>query len=183
MRIKKRIFLPIVLIVSVLLLLLIGGRFLLRAVYPLKYADTVNRYAEEYDLPPSLVYGVIHTESHFNETAVSPAGAKGLMQIVDSTFEWVLQKLGEEDGDVYDVDTNIRCGTKLLRILSDEFAYTETVLAAYNAGIGNVSKWLANKDYSDDGETLHTIPIKETENYVKRVLKAQKMYQNLYDIK
>ncbi len=181
MRIKKRIVLPIVLVLC-LLFVWIGGRVFLTVVYPLKYADTVNAYAKEYDLPPSLVYGVIHTESHFNETAVSSAGAKGLMQIVDSTFDWVLQKLGEDEGDVFDVDTNIRCGTKLLRILSDEFAYTETVLAAYNAGIGNVSKWLGNQDYSNDGETLHTIPIKETENYVKRVLNAQKMYQNLYDI-
>ncbi len=181
MRIKKRIFLPVLLIVSVLLLLF-GGRVLLTVVYPLKYTDTVNRYVEEYDLPPSLVYGVIHTESHFDETAISSVGAKGLMQIMDSTFDWVLQKLGEEEGDVFNADTNIRCGTKLLRILSDEYTHTETVLAAYNAGIGNVSKWLANEEYSDDGETLHTIPIEETRNYVKRVLNAQKMYQNLYDI-
>lgn len=181
MRIKKRIVVPIA-VVLCLLLALLGSRTFLTTVYPMKYADMVNAYAEEYDLPPSLVFGVIHTESHFNETAVSSAGAKGLMQIVDATFEWVLQKLGEEEGDVFDAETNIRCGTKLLRILSDEFAHTETVLAAYNAGIGNVSKWLKNEEYSSDGETLHTIPIKETENYVKRVLNAQKIYQNLYDI-
>lgn len=181
MRIKTRIFVPII-VVLCLLLVLLGNHTLFKIIFPLKYVDTVNHYAEEYDLPSSLIYGVIHTESHFNETAVSSAGAKGLMQIVDTTFDWVLKKLGEEEGDVFDAETNIRCGTKLLRILSDEFTCTETVLAAYNAGIGNVSKWLENEEYSSDGETLHTIPNKETENYVKRVLNAQKMYQNLYDI-
>lgn len=176
-------------IVIILLVIAIGipalhygyGQYL-RSSYPLSYIDQVNFYADQFELPPSLVYGVIYTESHFDPDAVSSAGAKGLMQLMDSTFEWVLEMLGEEDGDVFDPETNIRCGTKVLDILNDELENTETVLAAYNAGIGNVRKWLQDSQYSNDGKTLHTIPFPETREYVMRVLEAQKMYQTLYEI-
>lgn len=182
----KNRLIPLLALVCVIVvgfpLLQYGYRRYLKAAYPLHYSEHVSAYAAEFELPESLVYGVIHTESRFDPEAVSSAGAKGLMQITDPTFEWILSKLGETTGDVFDPQTNIRCGTKTLAILSDEFDHTETILAAYNAGIGNVTKWLSNSDYSHDGVTLHTIPFAETRDYVARVLQAQKMYQTLYEI-
>ena len=69
-----------------------------------------------------------------------------------------------------------------MQILLKQFDGLETALAAYNAGSGNVSKWLKNPQYSTDGVTLKEIPITETKNYVERVLKAQKRYQTLYEL-
>lgn len=158
-----------------------GYRSYLRAAYPLKYTEEVSACAAEFEIPESLIYAVIYTESRFNAQAVSPAGAKGLMQLTDSTFQWILSKLGESDGDIFDPPTNIRCGTKTLAVLHSEFDDLKTILAAYNAGSGNVTKWLQNREYSHDGVTLHTIPFAETREYVVRVLNAQKQYQTLYE--
>ena len=179
----------IVITVAVCAACLVGVRFgcqaLLHAVYPLKYEELVEKYAAEYGLEPSLVYGVIHTESRFKPDAQSSAGAKGLMQLMDATYKWVQTRIpGEPEPAerVFDPEVNIRCGCKALEIVFKQFKVTETALAAYNAGSGNVGKWLKNTEYSDDGVTLKYIPIGETRNYVKRVLKAQKMYQTIYGI-
>ena len=182
----KKWVMDIALLLAILIvaipLLRLGYLHFLKQAYPLAYTQEVMTYAEQFDLPPSLILGVIHTESQFNPQAQSHAGAKGLMQLVDVTFEWTQSKLGESGGDVFDPDTNIRCGTKLLSYLYGEFEVPETALAAYNAGIGNVRNWLKDSRYSADGKTLHTILFSETDNYVKRVVKAQTMYQTLYDL-
>ncbi len=160
-----------------------GYQAYLKAAYPLKYEEIVTKYAEENALPPSLVYAVIHTESRFNEQAVSSAGAKGLMQLMDATYTWVQTRIPGDDEPlerVFDPEVNIRCGCKVLEIVMSQFDHTETALAAYNAGSGNVSKWLKNSEYSDDGVTLKYIPVEETREYVVRVLKAQEMYQTMY---
>ena len=185
---KKRIR-RVMIAVAVLAVCVLGVHFgyqaFIKVVYPLKYEELVEKYAEEYGLEPSLVYGVIHTESHFQPDAQSPVGAKGLMQLMDATYEWVQTRIpGEPEPSerVFDPEVNIRCGCKVLQIVLGQFDVTETALAAYNAGSGNVGKWLENSEYSDDGKTLKYIPVEETRNYVKRVLKAQKMYQTIYGI-
>ncbi len=160
-------------------------RTYLKAAYPMRYEEIVTTYAEQNDVPPSLVYAVIRTESHFRPDAVSPVGAKGLMQLMDGTYTWIQTKLpGEPEPAerVFDPEVNIRCGTKLLAVLGEAFDNTETVLAAYNAGIGTVEGWLKDKRYSADGKTLVNIPIEETNTYVKRVLSAKAQYQALYDM-
>ena len=171
-----------VLIVASAVLLRMGYRYYVKISYPLVYTEQVTANAERFGLPPSLIYGVIHTESRFDPQAESHAGAKGLMQLMDSTFDWTQSKLGESDGDVFDPDVNIRCGTKLLSFLCGEFEVTETALAAYNAGIGNVRNWLKDSRYSADGKTLHTIPFSETAAYVESVLSAQTMYRTFYGL-
>ncbi len=172
--------------------LVIGGVLLhgaykafLKAAYPLKYESIVSAYAEEYDLPPSLIYAVIHTESHFDENAESYVGAKGLMQLMDSTYEWIQTKFPDDPEPldrIFEPEINIRCGAKVLDVLHDMFENSETAIAAYNAGNGTVSKWLEDPAYSADGKTLTHIPFEETANYVKRVLSAKERYQTLYGI-
>ncbi len=171
--------------------LIVGGIFLVRwgydtyqrVTYPLEYEEYVTRYAAEYELPPSLVYAVIRTESHFDPRAVSSAGAKGLMQLMDVTYQWVQWRLSEEadtTADVFDPGTNIRYGCHYLQYCVSQFSDLRTAIAAYNAGVGRVSGWLEDSRYSDDGESLSAIPLEETRNYVESVLEAQTIYQTLY---
>ena len=71
-------------------------------------------------------------------------------------------------------------GCYYLSYLIEKYGNTDTALAAYNGGMGNVSKWLADKRYSLDGKTLYKIPYAETEKYVKRVKAFVKIYEKLY---
>lgn len=191
--VKKR-RLPVWLEVLVLLALVAGAVFLLRAgyrqymtaAYPLRYQQVVDECAAQYGLHPSLVYAVIRTESGFDPKAVSPAKARGLMQLTKDTFEWAQRRVpytgdAEEDA-LFDPQTNIRYGVLVLHLLGEQFEDEDTILAAYNAGMGNVSRWLADAAYSDDGVTLREIPYPETRNYVQRVRDAQAMYRKLYDL-
>lgn len=182
----KRVVVGIVAAFVLLVLAILGLHFgqeqLLKQAYPVKYDDLVEKYAAEYEVSPSLIYGVIRCESSFDPKAVSSANAKGLMQLTDDTFEWTLYRLGETSGDVFDPETNVRSGVKLLQYLLQKYENEQTALAAYNAGGGNVDKWLKDTAYSADGKALHTIPFAETREYVKRVDKAKTMYQTLYGI-
>ncbi len=177
----------LMLIISLGVLLLRNGlTHYYAAVYPLKYEQAVTAAAQESGLPPSLIYAIIHTESGFNAQAISSANAKGLMQLTDDTFQWALDRAGEENkytaDALYTPDINIRYGVYVLTLLGEQFDNTETVLAAYNAGQGNVNQWLADTRYSTDGKTLNAIPFPETANYITRVRDTQKRYQELYSM-
>ena len=153
-------------------------------VYPRKYSEHVIKYAEDFGVPESIVYAVIKTESDFDRNAVSSADtpAIGLMQLTEETYDWVATKLKESPSAfaIYDPETNIRYGVWYLSYLYGRFENWDTAFAAYNAGPGNVSKWLKDPEYSDDGETLKYIPFKETRNYVKKVNDAKAEYESLY---
>jgi soluble lytic murein transglycosylase len=156
-----------------------------KASYPKKYEEFVEKYASEYNVPEYVIYAVIDTESGFDPNARSSAGAFGLMQMIPSTLKFLAsdEHLDEdvEFDDLADPETAIRYGTYYLRYLKDKFGDWNTVLAAYNAGEGKVSKWLKDERYSSDGKTLHTIPIAETENYVKKVNNEIGIYRILYE--
>lgn len=175
-------------LLTVLLFVLpvIGGVWLLRTLYPLSYEQEVRSAAEKYGISPSLVYAVIHTESGFDPEARSSAGAVGLMQVTPPTMEWALMRSGvsgtPDEKMLTDPAFNIEIGTCVLHLLGEQFNERDTVLAAYNAGMGHVQTWLSDTAYSADGQTLHTIPFEETANYVKKVHRAQKIYQRLYGI-
>lgn len=150
--------------------------------YPVEYSAAVEDAAAEFDVPKELIYAVIHTESGFRADARSRAGAKGLMQIIDSTNVWIAQKMGEEavENDVFVPGINIRRGTWYLAYLHRQFGTWREAVAAYNAGYGRVKGWLDDRAYSADGMTLTQIPIKETREYVERVFRARDIYAELY---
>ena len=150
-------------------------------LYPLKYKEEVLSCCQEYGLNPYLIFSVIKTESSFNEKAVSDKGAKGLMQITDSTAKYIAKLMGVREYDIYSPKTNIRFGCYYIKILRDRFMIEETALCAYNAGEGNVSKWLKNKEYSLDGVNLSLVPYKETEQYIKKIYKSSAKYEKLYE--
>jgi len=154
---------------------------LAKRLFPLKYQDVIEESAIEYGLETDLVLGVIYAESGFKENA-SSGKAHGLMQISQSTGEWILNKMGEEylPEKLYQPEINIRMGCFYLSYLIDHYKNIETALAAYNAGMGNVSSWLEDKKYSKDGITLTEIPYSETAKYVRRVRSLRKIYKILY---
>ena len=148
--------------------------------YPVKYKDYVLEYSNEFDIDSKMVFATIKVESGFNKNAVSSAGAKGLMQITDSTCDFIAEKLQVYNYDIFNEQTNIRFGCYYLRYLIDKFEDWTVVLCAYNAGEGKVSNWLNTAEYSDNGKTLTKIPYKETEEYVKKINKSFEKYKNLY---
>ena len=185
---KKGCFRTVLMIVLFAVLLVTLGPRLIRLgmkqIYPQKYTEIVQNNAVRYNLDSQLVYAVIYTESKFRENAVSPAGANGLMQLTEETYDWVRTFSGApaaDSGDIYTPENNIGIGCALLRYLWDYYGSLDVALSAYNAGMGNVSGWLKNKEYSRDGKTLDEIPFPETKKYVERVHRAQDIYRRLYE--
>lgn len=185
-RVLLLFLLAAVILAGLCTLLFAGYRQYLRTAYPLKYEDIIFEMSKEYDVTPSLICAVICTESHFIPTAESHAGAVGLMQMTPETFAWAQMRAGIKDtvpaSALTDPAVNIRYGTFTLKLLHEMFEDPVAALAAYNAGQGNVTRWLADASCSADGVHLDSIPYKETADYVKKVKNAQTMYKQLYDI-
>lgn len=158
--------------------------FIARNTYlPNEYSNSIEKYSAEYNLNPNLVRAVIKTESSYNPMAVSNMGAYGLMQITDQTGYYIASNIGMGNFNqpmLYNPDINIQLGCWYLRNLINEFGNVNTALAAYNAGRGNVAKWLENPEYSSNQEELTKIPFKETANYVKKVNFYEKLYTICY---
>jgi len=151
--------------------------------FQIKYKDSINKYCKEYGVDKYLVYAMIKQESNFNNEAVSSAKARGLMQMTEDTFNWLKPQLGESSttfDDLFDADTNIRYGVFFISVLQKNFPEQNTVVAAYNAGMNITREWLQDSNYSNDGSTLHTIPYKETSNYVIVVDSNYKKYLDIY---
>lgn len=148
------------------------------------YQDLIEKYAAEYNLQPAFVTAIIRCESSFNTRAESSVGARGLMQMMPDTAEWVGGKL-RDDFDyerLWQAEDNIRYGCWYLNYLSELFRGDPVMIAAaYHAGQGEVWSWLGNPDYSPDGVTLQleSFPEGNTKTYVGRVTKAYGIYQAL----
>lgn len=173
------------LLVLIAVLVVAQGRDVwLKITHPFKYEQIVRNYAHEYRLDPLLVAAVINVESKFDPNAESNKGAKGLMQLMDETALWGSGETGMktfESEQLFIPEINIRLGCWYLsRLLSQYDGNTAIALAAYNGGSGNVAKWLQDPLYSKDGKNLETIPFRETDAYVERVMKQYASYQELY---
>lgn len=147
--------------------------------FPLKHYDIIQKYSEKYDLDPAFVCAVIKTESNFREDAESPKGARGLMQLMPETIDWAVTKIPIKNfsyTNVEEPEYNIQIGCWVLSYLNTQLGDEKLTIAAYNAGIGNVNKWLEDEKYSSDGANLHSIPFAETEKYVEKV----ELYKNVY---
>lgn len=123
-----------------------------------RYSREIERASYEHDVDPALVRAVIHAESSFNPYAVSPKGARGLMQLMPSTA----RMLGVRNS--FSPESNIRGGTKYLSQLLKRFPNEAHAIAAYNAGSVPVTKYKGVPPYA------------ETREYVKRVLSLKKQY-------
>lgn len=174
-----RIIVMILLLVMLLYVAFVWSNTEIKRRLPIKYEEYVTKYAEECGVDPYLVYAIISAESSFRPTVESSAGAVGLMQMMPKTAQWLTEKYDLPAGELTDPETSIRLGCYMLQYLSGKFGDDRTcLLAAYNAGEGNVAQWL--EKYSDDGKTLTTIPFRETSNYVKKVTARYEIYQDVY---
>lgn len=153
--------------------------------YPLSYQMLIKKYSDEFNVDPYLIAAIINVESKYDKNAISKKDARGLMQISPITGKWASEELNIDDFDVedlFDPELNIMIGCWYLSILSQEFDNNlPLMLAAYNAGSGNVVKWLQDEKYSDDGESLKDIPFAETKDYVKKVQRNISIYRVLYE--
>lgn len=163
-----------------------GAGEITKTVFPRKYTTWVEQYAEENQLPLDLVYAIVYCESRFDPNAVSSVGARGLMQLMEPTFDWVKQRLdGEEKADyddMFDPETNIKYGCRLFGLLLEEFETVPNALCSYHAGWGIAHKWLQDKEISPDGENIENIPYKDTAHYVDKVMRTAEIYRKLYDL-
>lgn len=182
-RIRKR-FKRAIILVSIIFIAITLGLIVLITKYPLAYRNIIVKYSEKHEIDPYLVASIINVESKYDKFALSPKEAKGLMQISPQTGQWSSEILEIENyngEDLFDPDLNIKMGTWYINRLFKEFnGNLDLVLAAYNAGSGNVNKWLVDEEYSRDGVSLHKIPFKETEDYLVRVKNSYKVYSNVY---
>lgn len=170
-------------IAAILVICIIASTTLYVIFFPLKYYDTVKKYANEYNLEPLRVMAIIKAESNFNKQAKSMKNAYGLMQITESTAKWAKDEMGinyNGVNDLKDEDYNIKMGCWYLDYLRKEFGRWDLIIASYNGGPGNVKKWLNNDQYSKSGTTLDNIPFSETDKYVKKVNTNYKIYKLLY---
>ncbi len=177
-------FLILILLLIIAVIALQNIRWIARTIYPIHYYDLIEKYSKKYKIDPYLVAAIIKNESRFNSNAISKKNAKGLMQIAPITGEWASKKLGISnytEDMLFQPELNIRFGVWYLNVLKQEFGdNVELIIAGYNAGNGNVKKWLNNPKYSKDGKTLHKIPFNETRVYKKKVLRDYKIYTKIY---
>ncbi len=143
-----------------------------RLAYPLPFEDLVIRAAADYDLDPYFLLAVMREESRYRPAVVSWAGARGLMQIMPSTGRDIAARKGAdfEVGDLFDPEINIRFGAFYLRAMLDMFGGDlDRALAAYNAGPGNVQRWVGSSLASDERGFPVAITFVETREYITRV--------------
>lgn len=151
------------------------------ALYPRHYQAIVENNALAYDIPKELLYAIIRTESSFDPDAESHAGARGLMQLMPHTYEWIAWRLEEPHNPslITEPGHNIRYGCYLLSYFYQKYENWDHVLAAYNAGDGNVDKWLNDPAYCQNGK-LVAIPFPETSQYLQKIRDAWDIYIELY---
>ena len=154
--------------------------------YPLDYREEIQRVSREYNLSPALIASVIRNESSFRPMVESSVGARGLMQIMPETAEWIAHKLKVDNysfDQLYTPETNIRFGCWYLNYLSTLFHGDPLcVVCAYHAGQGEISSWLSNPSISSDGLTMSVdrLPDGPTKTYAGRVTRDYGIYQAKY---
>ena len=184
---NKVIIIALFLVLIVVLLGPIGfGEKMMKIMYSKKYENLVVIYSEKYQVDSDLIFALIKAESNFNSSAVSGKGAKGLMQLMEETAKDVSKKTDlkiepDEIGEkLLQADVNIELGTKYISILLEKYNNTAIALTAYNGGIGTVDNWIEKGVIKKDGEDIQNIPYKETNNYVRKILRDYKIYKKLY---
>lgn len=179
-----KIFIKFIAVIIVFIFISIGGIFITKEViYPKKYQSIISNMSDKYEIDENLIYAIIKTESNFDSKATSKANAKGLMQIVDDTAIEISKKAGVDNFQVdmlFDPEINIELGTYYFKELYDKYKNKTIAIIAYNAGQGNVDKWITEGIINDKSESLDNIPYKETATYWKKVLREYNVYNRLY---
>ena len=182
---KQIIIVATILVLCILIAFLNIPIRIQKIIYKKDYQEYVQKYSQEYDVDENLVYALIKAESNFNANAESGKGAIGLMQLMESTAQDICKKtdLNISNEDVKDKllepEININIGTKYLSTLIQKYGNVEIAITAYNAGIGTVDTWIEKGIIKADGSDAQNIPYKETNNYVRKILRDYKIYTNI----
>jgi soluble lytic murein transglycosylase len=155
-----------------------------QARYPFPYLREIEKWSTERKLNPLLVTALIRQESRFESKIKSVADATGLMQVLPSTAKWIAPqiKLDSKTINLENPNDNIMLGTWYLGHTHDQYNNNSLLaIASYNAGPGNVSKWLQTLTTKDPDEFVEQIPFDETKNYVRQVLGNYWNYLRLYN--
>lgn len=178
-------FITTIVIIFILITIIDIPTKIQKIIYKKEYSEYVQKYSEIYNVDENLVYAVIKAESNFNSNAKSSKDAIGLMQLVESTAKDVSNKIDIQLTDnelkekLLEPEININLGTKYLSILIEKYQNIEIAVTAYNAGIGTVDNWIEKGIIKSDGSDIEKIPYKETNNYVRKILRDYKIYTNL----
>jgi soluble lytic murein transglycosylase len=154
-----------------------------RLAFPEPYAEAVQASAKEFGIDPLLIWSVMRVESRYDPSAVSAAGARGLMQIIPDTQEWIAQQMGLQlaPGEIFAPELNIKLGAWYLRYLMDEFdGDLELAIPAYNAGPDYVRAWLEDPMVKDKDDFIRWIGFGESREYLERVSIAYWVYRQAY---
>lgn len=152
------------------------------SLFPFPYNDSILSWSEKRDLNPLLTISLIRQESRFEKEIRSVAGATGLMQIMPSTGEWVAGKVKLSQYSLSNPEDNIKLGTWYLGYTHDRYEnHSMLAVASYNAGPGNVAKWVKRYGLKDADEFVEKIPFPETKGYVEAVFGNYWNYLRLYN--
>lgn len=186
---KTIIKIPTILLIIILLLLTLYKVLnieekILLYLYPKKYEEYVYKYSKELNIDPMLTFAIIKTESNFEEKSESTSGAIGLMQLMETTAEEQAKKLNMEYKKemLYNPEINLKLGLNYFNVLLDYYNQNYILaFAAYNAGLGNVQKWIKEGTIKENGSDIENIPFKETNMYVRKIIRNYEIYTKLYN--
>lgn len=188
---KKRMF--ALLFIAFLILLFFQTDWLSRMMYPVKYEQSIRISAGEHGVDPILMTSIIRVESNFKPNLVSAKKATGLMQIMPDTANWIIEQAGYTEltkERLAQEEVNIHLGAWYIKHLYDYFGnyakdkpdetHMAIVIAAYNAGPGNVEKWLHEGVWDGSLDQSKLIPFGETRHYLQRVMYYYGKYEAIY---
>lgn len=172
-KIRRVLWILFALVVTIVLVLV--PKIWSDLVYPLKYENLVVQSAAEFNIPPTLLAGLIFTESRFNEKATSRVGAIGLTQVMPATGAAIATRLGIANfktDDLYRPEIAIRFGAYYVRNLLDRYNNeVDVALAGYNGGPGVATRYQADHNASIPAETV---------GFIKKVQRNRDIYAELY---
>ena len=154
-----------------------------RLIYPVVHEDALFAEAAEHRLDPSLMAALIRQESNFNPSATSPAGARGLAQVMPELGERLARELDYPVWNpvlLYQPDVSIQLGAVHLRELFGQYQQRAHILAAYNAGISRVERWSKRIGVDDPEVFAERISFVETRDYVRIIQRNEEIYRALY---
>ena len=158
-------------------------RSLLRLAYPVDFPELVDEEAKAADLDPLFLAALVRQESAWDASAVSPADAYGLTQVIEPTGEALAEALGVAPFTVRDLlrpEISLRFGARYIADQLRRFGRVDAALAAYNAGPGRAERWLGIAGASGTPEFVAAIDIEETSGYVAAILEHYKHYLMAY---
>ncbi|MBD2627733.1 lytic transglycosylase domain-containing protein [Trichormus variabilis] len=155
-----------------------------QARYPFPYLQEIEKWSTTRKLNPLLVTALMRQESRFQPKIKSVVGATGLMQVMPSTAAWIAPQINVDMKTISleNPNDNIMLGTWYLDHTHQQYGNNSMLaIASYNAGPGNVAKWLRTIPKQDPDEFVEEIPFDETRNYVRQVFGNYWNYLRLYN--